>query len=400
MRGSSLGKAFCLLWIALVAVLACGPVRAGVRFERVRAAGLTLNVVTADLGQPEVRVVTAAARRFPYSAESFGSLIARAQPTAAINGTYFGQRNLCLVGDLVVEGRPIYLGRLGTALALTDEGQAKFVDMQVGRQTGWRGYRSVVCAGPRLIMEGQQIVSPREEGFSDPHVLGRARRSALGVTLENRLLLVTTAGAATLTQLARAMSALGAHWAINLDGGTSSALYYRGRAITAPGRRLTNWILVYDSPQRLARVRHRLVPTGYSGMPDRSKSFRLSAGGLSLSGIRDGSTIGGRVYVLIGLTRQRGARWAVIFVDGASRCIVNTFPQQFAWDTSELADGPHALTAELYDANGRLAAKQALRVRVRNRPLPAEPMPEITLPPSVGGKASEAASAETGPGRG
>lgn len=397
MRGARLGVR-ALLGAALYAGLACAQARAGVHLERVRVSGVTLNVVTADLSQPDVRVVTAAARGYPYRAESFSSLVARTQPAAAINGTYFGTSDLGLVGDLVVEGRAIYLGRVGTALALTQEGQARFVNMHVGRQTGWQGYRSVVCAGPRLIMDGQSILSPRDEGFSDPHVLGRARRSALGVTRDNKLLLVTTAGSVSLGQLARALSALRAYWAINLDGGTSSALYYRGHVITAPGRRLTNWILVYDSPQLLERVRHRLLPSGYLAFADRSKALRRRAGDLSVRGIRDGSTISGAVHVLIGIARQQRARWAAIFVDDASRCIANAFPYDFAWDTRVLADGPHTLSVELYDANGAVVAAQALSVQVRNRPLPAEPMPEITLPSRD--EPNAAADARTGPGRG
>jgi len=34
---------------------------------------------------------------------------------------------------------------------------------------------------------------------------------------------------------------------MNLDGGSSTAMYYRGKTITTPGRRLTNVLLIYEN---------------------------------------------------------------------------------------------------------------------------------------------------------
>jgi exopolysaccharide biosynthesis protein len=42
------------------------------------------------------------------------------------------------------------------------------------------------------------------------------------------------------------MQALGCEQALNLDGGASMAMYYRGRTVLSPGRKLTNVLLVYE----------------------------------------------------------------------------------------------------------------------------------------------------------
>lgn len=52
-------------------------------------------------------------------------------------------------------------------------------------------------------------------------------RSAISVTKDNKLLLLTV-NQATIKDLAEIMKDLGAKEAMNLDGGASSRLYYRG----------------------------------------------------------------------------------------------------------------------------------------------------------------------------
>ena len=67
----------------------------------------------------------------------------------------------------------------------------------------------------------------------------------MGVTPENKLLLLTTRQPVSLHQLARIFSDLGAVDAVNLDGGSSSAMYHSGKMVTRPRRRLTNLIAIY-----------------------------------------------------------------------------------------------------------------------------------------------------------
>jgi uncharacterized protein YwbE len=108
----------------------------------------------------------------------------------------------------------------------------------------WPSAQEALGCGPLLLSAGQVSVNPRAEGFKDPKVLSlAANRSAIGLTADGYLLLATTS-AATMTQLARTMQALGCRDAMNLDGGASSGLYCQGAYLTRPGRNISNALLV------------------------------------------------------------------------------------------------------------------------------------------------------------
>lgn len=105
-------------------------------------------------------------------------------------------------------------------------------------------YRNVITAGPRLIVDGKIEIDPAAEGFTEKKITElRAQRSCLGLTKDNRLLLVTVSNV-TIYELAEIMKALGAYQAMNLDGGASSALYANGKIITYPGRKLSIFLTV------------------------------------------------------------------------------------------------------------------------------------------------------------
>ncbi|MBK1678671.1 copper amine oxidase, partial [Rhodospirillum rubrum] len=99
-------------------------------------------------------------------------------------------------------------------------------------------------AGPRLLTDGKVTLDVKKEGFKDPKILtGGGARSALGITKDHKLILLTTGGA-TIPQLAEIMKQAGAYQAMNLDGGASSGLYYNGSYLTTPGRQISNAIVV------------------------------------------------------------------------------------------------------------------------------------------------------------
>lgn len=105
--------------------------------------------------------------------------------------------------------------------------------------------KGALQAGPQLLTDGQIIVNPQEEGFRDPKILTSAgARSAVGLTADHKLILLTTGGA-TIPQLAEIMRQAGAIQAMNMDGGASSGLYLQGKYITTPGREISNSFLVF-----------------------------------------------------------------------------------------------------------------------------------------------------------
>jgi len=243
---------------AAAALLAAG-IRASasadpLKYTRCEAAGVLLHVIDVDLNAPRVRVSPAMAAGGVGRCEPFPHFIQRLQPAAAVNGTFFSKRTLLPVGDIVVNGRVAYFGGMGTAIAFGKRG-VDVVRLPKSRRVDWSEYRAALAGGPLLVWDGFAKPLPGGEGFGDPHVFARAApRAAVGVTRGNHLLLVATVRGSSLAALARAMRNLGAAYAINLDGGSSVAMYCRGSMIRSAGRPLTNVLAVYLDPEADSRA--------------------------------------------------------------------------------------------------------------------------------------------------
>ena len=217
-----------------------------VAYESRMVRGIPLNLVYVRLDDPRVRVRAAISGGGVGTTESFGSFIRRLNPTAAVNATFFCSDTYLPIGDIVIDNRLVYFGGMGTGVCITADNKVEFVTSLQGRHNDWSKYQTVICSGPRLLIDDRVVVNPGNEGFSDPHVLGIARRTAVGLTSMNRLLFLNTKRACSLSTLACIMRDLECLDAINLDGGSSIAMYYRGRTITHPSRSLTNLLLVYE----------------------------------------------------------------------------------------------------------------------------------------------------------
>ena len=121
----------------------------------------------------------------------------------------------------------------------------------------------LVSGGPRLLKHGRVYVSKHEEKFQADIARGRAARTAIGITKQGELLLVTVDGpprrkrtkkgakssiGVTLEELSNLMLSLGADEAMNLDGGSSSTMVINQRVVNKPTsgyqRRVSNAIIV------------------------------------------------------------------------------------------------------------------------------------------------------------
>lgn len=143
-------------------------------------------------------------------------------------------------------GYVIYLG--GTCENMAHEfyaGQSLSYSVltENGKNTTLSKIQEGLGCGPRLIQDGKIVLDPESEGFTSPKILYQSgQRSAVGVTKNNDLLLVTSDG--TMREMARIMQSLGCQQAMNLDGGASSGLWYKGKYLTRPGRNISNALLV------------------------------------------------------------------------------------------------------------------------------------------------------------
>jgi len=136
-----------------------------------------------------------------------------------------------------------YLDRfaIGDKLTYEDEYYVQQGNADIWKQGVIEGGLS---AGPRLITNGKITVNPEAENYTIPKITEYATpRSAIGITKDNKLLLVTVPSA-TIKELATVMQKLGAYNAMNVDGGASSGLYYKGQMVTTPGRELSNALIV------------------------------------------------------------------------------------------------------------------------------------------------------------
>jgi hypothetical protein len=121
----------------------------------------------------------------------------------------------------------------------------------------------VVSGGPRLLTRGRIAVASRAEGFAPVEspgffgsfVASRNPRTLAGVRRDGGILLVTVDGrrpgwsaGVTLPEAARMMRSLGAHDALNLDGGGSTTMTIGRRVVNRPSdgeqRRVSDAILV------------------------------------------------------------------------------------------------------------------------------------------------------------
>lgn len=110
-----------------------------------------------------------------------------------------------------------------------------------------------VGGGPRLLAEGEIAITGEEEKFQPDILNGRAPRTALGLTADNHLLMLTIDGrqselsiGMSLEETAQILKEMGAVEAMNLDGGASARMVIRGFTMNSPSadRLISNGVIV------------------------------------------------------------------------------------------------------------------------------------------------------------
>lgn len=98
---------------------------------------------------------------------------------------------------------------------------------------------ALISNGPALVVNRQVVVTSNELDAKQRTV--KSNRSGLAFKGKNAYLIV--ANGATVLDLAAVMQYFKMEYAINLDGGGSSALYYLGKYRVGPGRNIPNALL-------------------------------------------------------------------------------------------------------------------------------------------------------------
>lgn len=208
-------------------------------FDSLYGSKQSVSYIEVDLANPAVDI------EFPYlaSTRQRTSTMAPAQfPQAvgAVNGTYFdtegtgGHRTYLRVdGTVIPPGGTLFSpwGYEG-ALALTASGTASMPQMPTGGWVNDVTHPSIMACGPLVVIGG--VIPSAALTAIGSHCTGRNPRSAVGLTPDNRLMLVTVDGrtdlAAGMTceELGQLMDELGCDEALNLDGGGSTTLWGAG----------------------------------------------------------------------------------------------------------------------------------------------------------------------------
>ncbi len=259
----------CLI-VLFGAVVSCWPqavcLADSVVLESRTVRGASISLITVNLNDITLKVDVGLPERGIRHAESFAAMMSRRAPLAAVTGTYFDVRTYVPTGSIVADGRLVHESHIGTAVCFTASNRVRFIPAKLGQSCDLSGANCALRTGPRLLAAGQYALDPRREGFRHSGLYGERTRMALGVTEHNKLLLVSVRTPVTFGRAAAIMKALGAVDAVCLDGGTSSAMFYKGQMIRRPGRLLTNVIEVRRRPA--SEITAQLIASAGGAVPD------------------------------------------------------------------------------------------------------------------------------------
>lgn len=228
------------------------PVRTGSSKIATSTKTINVNTVHIDLYHPKVKLDAVYANNKIGSTESFKQMVERSKAVVAVNGTFFNAYSETATkipyGYIVKEGKVINKasGDQRAVFVYTKSGEAVIADGENELKTllDEKSVETAIQAGPRLVRNSKVATDPAGEGFKDPKILtSRGARSAIGITSDGKLIIVTTSSA-TIPELAEVMVKLKAVEAMNLDGGASSSLFANSKYITPAGRDLSNALIM------------------------------------------------------------------------------------------------------------------------------------------------------------
>lgn len=182
--------------------------------------------------------------------ENFASMVSEVKPLAAINGTYFDPGSGRPVGGLVRDGKVIFGGLGHSSIVVKTSGKIEIkkdpCSGGIEFQKWDTSVKLAIGTGPLLVTEGKVEENMEDEGYGDPAVFGRGRRSAFGLTKAAKPVLVSIPEAVSLNKMATILTDLGIKEAVNLDGGGSSSLFCEGEFPVLSYRPIPQMIAVFE----------------------------------------------------------------------------------------------------------------------------------------------------------
>lgn len=131
----------------------------------------------------------------------------------------------------------------------------KKIKIDISLQDSIKEAKHILAGGPYLVKDSQVYVDYKTQKLSA--IYGKNPRSAIGFDKHNNLIIVTIDGreessvGMTLIELARFMKEIGCDYAMNFDGGSSSALYINGKivnsAVNKEGIAISNALVISET---------------------------------------------------------------------------------------------------------------------------------------------------------
>lgn len=133
------------------------------------------------------------------------------------------------------------------------------ISLEVQTVPDWSDVAHAISGGPYLVKNGQVYVDLKAQSFRTGSFTKPAPRTAIGITEDNRLLMVTVDGrqdsistGVTLSEMAQLMKDLGAVEAMNLDGGSSTQMVIKNQVVNVPtvsgGVNVSSALIVRHAP--------------------------------------------------------------------------------------------------------------------------------------------------------
>ena len=234
----------------------------------------SVDMVTIDLADPNLKIITDAVPPYPnepnapvpasYKAQPLGRFVIGNNGFAGINGTYFCSDSSCqanyyfypvyLAGEnKLVNSSQLKYWTTGPIMAWDENNKfyyfkdsREFVSVTHFEETYGVKLEAAIGNKPRLIENGMNLLIDWDIDPGQQNT--KAVRNALAY-IENpsdpgkgKVLLVV-ARSATVPDLADIMKALNVDYALNLDGGSSAALWYNDEYMIGPGRNIPNAVV-------------------------------------------------------------------------------------------------------------------------------------------------------------
>lgn len=140
------------------------------------------------------------------------------------------------------------------------------------RPQSWADVKQAVSGGPTLIRNGKLFLDLKDQNFRKTWTSSSIHaRTALGVTANRHLILLTVEGPHTLWDVAKVLRRLGCVEAMNLDGGGSTTMVLNGKIVTRNAK----------TPQRRVAASLAIVPRSTAAIASLSSSHFVPSSDLS-----------------------------------------------------------------------------------------------------------------------